>query len=125
MSILVRTVVLGSGFLLGGCFASLTHSRGKVSSPSTELSIAQPTYASAKKNVSSYDPGSAAATQLAGPSGALSHTSITFPAGALSIATELVIEEAAPLSETSVASSLGLRSDLTVTPIIQRFTITG
>ncbi|MEK7153848.1 MAG: hypothetical protein AAB834_07905, partial [Patescibacteria group bacterium] len=93
------------------------NSVGSVTAPSSELNITQPTSATAKKNVSTYDPNAAGSTQLSGPAGALSGSSITLSPWSLSIAANLVVEESVPLSETSVAASLNLRSDLTVTPV--------
>jgi len=113
----VRIAVLSCGAFLNGCFVTPVRSVGLVETPDTALRITQPTYASPMKSVSTYDPNSSAPTQLAGPSGNLSGSSITLPAGALAIAVDLVVEESVPLNETSVAASLNLPAEMTLTPV--------
>lgn len=54
---------------------------------------------------------------IAAPSGALSGASVTVPSGALAIDTQLIIEEAIPLSETSLASALTINPDISITPV--------
>jgi hypothetical protein len=92
-------------------------SKGKVlvldSSPRTVTA----TEVSESKAVSKFDPNSKADTAIVGPSGALAGSVITLPAGSLAIATELIVEEAVSLSDTSLVSSLSMDSAVEVKPV--------
>lgn len=102
---------------LGGCFYMPVVSKGKVSTLDEAPRLAATVSSTAGKAIAAYDPAAKVATTIPAPSGALAGSSVTLPAGALAIAAELVVEEAVPLSQTSVASSLAIREDITVKPV--------
>ncbi len=113
-------VYLGIIFLslgLSGCFNMPVLSKGKVSTLDESPRLASTVSASESKSIAAYDPNSKVATTIPAPSGALAGSTVTLPAGALAIAAELVVEEAVPLSQTSVTSSLAISSDITITPV--------
>jgi len=101
------------GFLLHGCFNAPLVSKGQV----IKVSSAATTEATESKTVSSFDPNSSVATTITAPSGALTGSSITLAPGSLSIAVEVVVEEAVDLGKTSLTSSLGIESSTKVTPV--------
>lgn len=114
----VRIFIPAFFLFTSSCFVTPIKSNGTLSSPNKEgHALAAPTFASAAKNITEYNPDSTTATELRGPSGNLSGSSISLPPGSLSISTSIVVEESIPLSETSIAGSLGLRSDLEITPV--------
>ncbi len=112
-----RLSILGFCLSLSSCFNMPVVSTGKVSVLDSSPRLASTVSTTDTKVISSFDPNSRVATTIAAPSGALAGSSVTFPAGSLAIAADLVVEESVPLSQTSVASSLGLSSDLAITPI--------
>ncbi|WP_141731750.1 kelch repeat-containing protein [Oligoflexus tunisiensis] len=115
MRVLTGIILFNLG--LTGCFYMPIQSKGKVSTLDESPRLAAPVSATESKAISAYDPNSKVATTIPAPSGALAGSSVTLPAGALAIAAELVVEEAVPLSETSVATSLSINSDIAITPV--------
>jgi len=112
--------VLALGFILchiPGCFMAPVASQGKVYVLDSSPRAVTATEVSESKAVSKFDPNSKVDTAIAGPSGALAGSVITLPAGSLAIATELIVEEAVSLSETSLVSSLSMDSAIEVKPI--------
>jgi N-acetylneuraminic acid mutarotase len=105
------------GLSLGGCFYMPVVSKGKVSTLDEAPRLAATVSSTGGKAVAAYDPSAKVATTIPAPSGALAGSSVTLPAGALAIAAELVVEEAVPLSQTSVASSLTINADITIKPV--------
>ena len=57
-----------------------------------------------------YDPSANYAQQLAATSGEIAGTAVTFPPGALSLATTIAIEAAASLAQSAALADLGLSS---------------
>ncbi|HYX33814.1 MAG TPA: kelch repeat-containing protein [Oligoflexus sp.] len=102
---------------LSGCFNMPVLSKGKVSTLDEAPRLAEAVSYNTTKAISTYDPASKVATTIPAPSGALSGSSVTLPAGALAFAAELVVEEAVPLSQTSVTGSLSISADITITPV--------
>jgi hypothetical protein len=92
-------------------------SKGKVSTLDESPRLAASVSATESKAISAYDPNSKVSTTIPAPSGALAGSSVTLPAGALAIAAELVVEEAVPLSQTSMTSSLAISADISVKPV--------
>lgn len=112
-----RFFSLSSLLVLSGCFNMPVQSDGKVKVLDTAPRISVATSTSETKAVAVFDPNSKVDTAIVGPSGALAGSVITLPAGSLAIATNLVVEEAIPLGETSLTASLGLNSDLAIKPV--------
>ncbi|HET9236747.1 MAG TPA: kelch repeat-containing protein [Oligoflexus sp.] len=112
-----QVVMILISLSLGGCFYMPVVSKGKVSTLDEAPRLAATVSSTAGKAISSYDPSAKVATTIPAPSGALAGSSVTLPAGALAIAADLVVEEAVPLSQTSVAGSLAISSDITIKPV--------
>jgi hypothetical protein len=102
---------------LSGCFYMPVVSKGKVSTLDESPRMAATVSSTESKAIAAYDPSSKVPTTIPAPSGALSGSSVTLPAGALAIAAELVVEEAVPLSQTSLTSSLAINSDVAIKPV--------
>lgn len=102
---------------LSGCFNMPVLSNGKVLTLDEAPRLAESVSYSGSKSVAAYDPNSKVATTIPAPSGALSGSSVTLPAGALAIAAELVVEEAISLSQMSLVGSLNISADIAITPI--------
>lgn len=102
---------------LSGCFYAPTASKGRVSVLDPSARSTQATLMTSTKAVYAIDPQSKSDTLIAAPSGALSGSSITVPTGALAVATDLVFEQAAPIAETSLVSSVGIDTGTTVSPV--------
>jgi N-acetylneuraminic acid mutarotase len=112
-----QVVIILISLSLGGCFYMPVVSKGKVSTLDEAPRLAATVSSTEGKAVAAYDPTSKVSTTIPAPSGALAGSSVTLPAGALAIAAELVVEEAVPLSQTSVASSLAISGDITIKPV--------
>lgn len=115
MRALAGLVLISMG--LSGCFNMPVLSKGKVSTIDEAPRLAVSVSSGETKAISSYDSNSKVATTIPAPSGALAGSSVTFPAGALSISADLVVEEAVPLAQTSVATSLAISSDISIKPV--------
>lgn len=104
------------GFLLHGCFNAPVVSKGRVTPLASGVASVTREVAEGK-SVSNYDPNSKLATTINAPTGALTGSSITFSPGSLSVAVEVVVEEAVDLGKTSLTSSLGIDTSTKVTPV--------
>ena len=111
---------LALGFLtalLSSCYNMPVSSQGTVAVLDSAARAAPSTSLSSAKNVSSYNPATKTETLLSGPPGALAGSSVVMAPGSLSIAADLVVEEASSLADTSVTSSLSLNSNIDIKPI--------
>lgn len=103
--------------ILGGCFKPIAGTEGVVS----QLPGMSPDKDSAGginvgKVSSIINPNSTVAQTIKSETGgAISGTSVTFPPGALAIAATMVVEQAYPLSESSVLTELGIDATTKVT----------
>lgn len=103
------------GILLSGCFKVPVSSDGSVLSESVAAQLVESKPVSESKNVSTIDPNSTVEQKLAAPqTTALQGAAVSIPPGSLSIAAELVVEQAADFSETSITSEMGLADDIQV-----------
>jgi hypothetical protein len=114
---LAQVKIIFISLSLGGCFYMPVVSKGKVSTLDEAPRMAATVSSTESKAIAAYDPASKVATTIPAPSGALAGSSVTLPAGALAIAAELVVEEAVPLSQTSVTGSLNISADITIKPV--------
>jgi hypothetical protein len=103
--------------LLSSCFQLPSQSKGSVQVLNSEPRAVVTRAVGESKAVASFDPNSKVATTIDAPKGALAGSSITLPAGSLSIAAELIVEEAVSLSETSLTASVGISADVEVKPV--------
>lgn len=106
-----------------GCFQAPIAADGQVRSyVSTKIAVAS--VEREGREVSQFDPNLSVPQKIAASSASLSGTAVTIEPGALAIAADIVIEEAASLKETGVLNDLGLQGDVTVqkegTPVIIR-----
>lgn len=110
-------ITLCCSYSLSSCFYAPTASQGKVTVLDPTARPSQAKLMTTTKAVYAIDPQTKSDTLISAPSGALTGSSITIPTGALAVATDLVFEQAAPIAETSLVSSLGVTAETTVTPV--------
>ena len=103
------------GMSLNSCFQMPVESAGRVAVLDSSARLVPTTQVSEEKSSATMDPNAKSPQQLTAPSsGRLSGSSITLQPGSLSVAADLVVEEASSLSETSLVSELGLTDSVEV-----------
>jgi hypothetical protein len=113
--LVVPSLILAS--LSSACFRLPSQAKGSVQVLNTEPRVVETRTVGDSKSVASYDPMSKVATKVEAPKGALAGSNITLPAGSLAVSAELIVEEAVPLSETSLASAVGISETIEVRPL--------
>lgn len=110
--------ILSSSIVWSACFQMPSKSVGSVKVLDGTPRLTQAHQISETKSVTTVDPNAKAAQTLLAPSnGSLSGSSITLQPGTLSIAVDLVVEEAAPFAELSLLQNIGLSEDPEVTTV--------
>lgn len=109
-------VLIGS--LLNGCFGLAVKSSGSLgtgNARSGTIEKAASTAISATKAIATVNPDSTVATSLTAPTvQGLSGASVIIAPGSLSIAAEIVVEQASDFGQTSLTSEMGLAADIQV-----------
>ncbi len=108
-------IVALAGSSLVACFDLKFKTKGQTKSLTGEVRVVKATQITEEKTVSKFNASATSSQQFqVSESGSLAGSAVTFPPGALQISTDIVLEEAATLQQTSLVSELGLAGTVTL-----------